>query len=60
MRKFEQQFVSKTEFHKKNAKLSFEEKVAQVIELQKIDIEFSNHKNEKRSAYKFVWDLNNS
>ena len=38
-------FNSIKKFHKNRAKLPYEEKVAQVIELQKIDMEFSKHRN---------------
>lgn len=50
-------FNSISRFHKDRAKLPFEVKVAQVIEMQKIDIEISKQKKEKRPAYKQVWDL---
>ena len=45
------------EFHKDQTKLSYEEKVAQVIELQKIDIEFNKHKNITMPSYKKVWNF---
>lgn len=45
-------------FHKNRAKLPYEEKVAQVIELQKIDIEMSKLKKEKIPDYKRVWKPN--
>lgn len=50
-----QQFVAKKEFHKENAKLSYEEKVAQIIELQKIGVEFDKHKKGPKSPIKRVW-----
>lgn len=45
-------------FHKNRAKLPYEEKVAVIIELQKIDIELSKLKKEKMPIYKQVWKLN--
>jgi len=57
MYKIKKHFNSIKEFHKNRAKLPYEEKVVQVIELQKIDVEFSKYRNEKRPAHKQVWDL---
>jgi len=51
------QFASNREFHKENAQLPYEEKVRQVIELQKIDLEFSKNRREKKPTYKRVWVL---
>lgn len=48
-------FASKREFHKEQAKLPFEQKVTQVIELQKIDLEFKKLKGEKKNSFNRVW-----
>jgi hypothetical protein len=50
-----EQFISKREFHKENAQLPYEKKVMQIIELQKIDLEFSKNRREQIPAYKRVW-----
>ena len=52
-----EQFISKREFHKENAQLPYEKKVMQIIELQKIDLEFSKNRQEQIPAYKRVWVL---
>ena len=49
------QFTSKREFHKENAQLPYEKKVMQIIELQKIDLEFSKNRREQIPDYKRVW-----
>jgi hypothetical protein len=51
------QFASKREFHKEKAQLPYEEKVMQVIELQKIDLEFSKNRRGRKSTHKLVWVL---
>ena len=45
-------FESKKEFHRNNASLPYEEKVKQIVELQKIDIEFGKYRKEERPLYK--------
>jgi len=50
-------FDKKKQFHSNNAHLPFEEKVKQIIELQKIDTEFNKHRNSSRESYKRIWDI---
>jgi|GEM_PF-2593056 len=54
-------YLKKLEFHKKEAAKPFEEKMADMIELQKIDIEFSKYRNQKQTPginnIKSVWKL---
>ena len=50
---------SKVDYHLSLAKLSFEEKVKIIIELQKIDTEMRKN-NKKRTAgdkFRMVWDI---
>ena len=47
--------ISKKAFHKRHAKISFEEKVLEVIELQKLDMELRKEKYEREKSYKRVW-----
>jgi hypothetical protein len=51
---------SKVDYHRSQAKLSYEEKVKIIIELQKIDAEMRKN-NKKRSAsdkLRMVWNIN--
>lgn len=51
---------SKVDYHLSQAKLSYEEKVKIIIELQKIDAEIRKN-NKTRSAsdkFRMVWDIN--
>jgi len=51
---------SKVDYHRSQAKLSYEDKVKIIIELQKIDTEMRKN-NKKRSAsdkFRMVWDIN--
>jgi hypothetical protein len=51
---------SKVDYHRSQAKLSYEEKVKIIIQLQKIDAEMCKN-NKKRSAsdkLRMVWDIN--
>ncbi len=48
---------TKRQFHNHNASISFEEKVRQIIELQKIDMEFNRHRKIPRAAYMRVWQI---
>lgn len=50
---------NKREFHKERAKLSFEEKIKIVVELQKIAIEMRKaNPKRKNPEFQMVWDLN--
>jgi len=51
----ENDFNLNREFHKKQSKLPFEEKVKIIIELQKIDSEFNKYRKNKHN--KKVWNL---
>jgi hypothetical protein len=44
-------------FHRVRASAPFEEKIEQIIQLQKIDLEFSKHRKTKRAAFMRVWDI---
>lgn len=57
MFKIEKLFTAKKEFHKNNAEQTYEEKIAQLIELQKIDIAMRESKGESTPSYKQVWDF---
>ena len=51
---------SKVDYHRSQAKLSYEEKVKIIIELQKIDAEMRKN-NKQRSAndkFRMVWEIN--
>ena len=50
-------FIAKKEFHKEQAKLTYEQKVAQVMELQKIDLEFRKSRNAPIQNHEYVWNL---
>lgn len=47
----------KQRYHKKRAKIAFEEKVRDIIEMQKIDIEFSKNRKTPLASYKKVWKI---
>jgi len=51
---------SKRRFHKKRAKMSFEEEIKIIVELQKINAEMKkgNQRQEKNTIHK-VWQLQN-
>ena len=48
-------FDKKRQFHNHNANIPFEEKVRQIIELQKIDTEFNKHRKNHRAPYMKIW-----
>lgn len=48
-------FEAKNQYHKNQAKLSIEEKIKILIELQKIVINIQNNPNNDKS--KFVWKI---
>lgn len=53
-------YKSKIEFHKKAAQKPFEEKYLDMLEMQKIDIEFSKHRpktNDPKNKIKWVCPL---
>ncbi|MBI2430128.1 MAG: hypothetical protein HYV29_15275 [Ignavibacteriales bacterium] len=50
-------FDMKREFHDRNARIPFEEKVRQIIELQKIDMEFNKQRKSPRAPYMRVWKM---
>lgn len=50
-------FDKKREFHERNAHIPFEEKVRQIIELQKIDMEFNKQRKSPRASYMRVWKI---
>ena len=50
-------FRKKKEFHKRKANLPFEEKVKEIIALQKIDTEFSSIRKTPRAKYMKVWKI---
>lgn len=51
---------SKVDYHQSQSKLSYEEKVKIIIELQKIDAEMrkSNKKRFATDKFHMVWDIN--
>ena len=51
---------SKVDYHRSQAKLSYEEKVKIIIELQKIDAEMrKNNTNRSESdKHRMIWDIN--
>ena len=50
-------FNKKHRFHENNAHIPFEEKVRQIIELQKIDTEFNKQRKSPRASYMKVWKI---
>lgn len=57
---FQQQlFESKSVYHKSQAKKSFEEKILDIIELQKLSIEMQNRNPNRpgRNKKRFVWEM---
>jgi hypothetical protein len=50
-------FHKKRQYHKRNANIPFEEKVRQIIELQKIDTEFNKQRKTPRAAYMRIWNI---
>ena len=44
-------FERKQQFHKNKTNIFFEEKVKEIIEMQKIDIEFSKHRKTPRAPF---------
>ena len=50
-------FQKNRQFHKHNANIPFEEKVRQIIELQKIDTEFNKHRKTPRAPYMRIWPI---
>lgn len=51
---------SKIEYHKQKAKMSFEEKLKILIELQKLDIEMlkNNKRGKISNKLRIVWQIN--
>ena len=47
----------KKRFHRFNAHIPFEEKIRQIIELQKIDHEFNKQRKSPRADYMRVWNI---
>lgn len=50
-------FDTKHQYHERNALIPFEEKVLQIIELQKIDMEFNKQRKLPRAPYMRVWKI---
>jgi len=50
-------FKAKEQFHLHRAKLPFEEKLKQIIELQKIDLEFRKHRKDSPAPHMWVWRI---
>jgi len=48
---------SKIAYHKKKAKMAYEEKVMVIIELQKIKNEFILSRKDKKKSSKKVWNI---
>lgn len=49
----------KQRYHLNRSQMTFEDKIKVIIELQKIDFEFSKIRKKTFDAYKRIWNLEN-
>ncbi len=48
---------TKMQYHKQQAKLSFEEKIKIVIALQKIDMEMRKKNKKRDNKFRMIWEI---
>lgn len=53
----EKYFISKKIFHKKQANISFEDKIVHLTELQYIGLEMKKASKRKIKSYEMVWKI---